>query len=455
LDDVQATVPEGYQLVGDQCELIPPPPVDPTGSITVCKVIADAQGNAVTASSETTVPYGSFTVSGFTPSQTSEATPVGAIGLAGFVTPLTWNANLLGDDSVLDAQCVGFSGLTLGGYYYDQEQVSPSTSIWLAPKYNDQNSVNFSSIADAFAYDANLFDGNADNDGDRNQNADGHIVLSAERPNRTLVVVNQFTNEEQGGGDGVENTEVLCTDGFDNDSDNAIDAADSDCAEFQGGDGEGDGVENTEALCTDGLDNNDNQLIDAADPDCAPFQNGDGEQGDDEDNGSEDQTPPQSGGGQYLEEGTYRCTNGYDDDGNGLTDAADPKCATNGGQGVTTSTGNGVPQGEVLGASICGPLLKDYMRQGKKNDPEEVKKLQQFLNDHMKAGLEVTGSFGPLTTTAVENFQVKYWDEVLSPWKAYGHSNDHQPTGYVYKTTLRKINNLFCDALNLPIPQLP
>ena len=123
---------------------------------------------------------------------------------------------------------------------------------------------------------------------------------------------------------------------------------------------------------------------------------------------------------------------------------------------MTTSTDTGAPQGEVLGASTCTePLLTDYMRQGKPNDPEQVKLLQQFLNDHMQAGLEVTGFFGPLTTKAVEEFQLKYWEDILAPWVPHGLQGDHTPTGYVYKTTLRKINNLFCADLSLPLPELP
>ena len=74
LEGDQETVPDGYELVEDECVVIPPPPppppVDPTGSITVCKVIADVLGDLVTVSSETDVPTGSFTVSGFTPAQT-------------------------------------------------------------------------------------------------------------------------------------------------------------------------------------------------------------------------------------------------------------------------------------------------------------------------------------------------------------------------------------------------
>ncbi len=450
----QETLPEGYEFVGENCELIPPPvEVDPTGSITVCKVIADTLGGLVTASSETSVPSGSFTVSGFTPSETSEATPAGVIGSAGFVTPLTWNTNLFGDDAVLDAQCVGFSGLTLGGYYYDQEVVSPLDGTWLAPKYNDQFTVAVTSVSDAFVYDANLFDGNAENDASREQNADGHIVLTAERPDRTLVVVNQFTDGEgDGGEDGSENTEELCSDETDNDGDDLVDAEDPDCEPFTGDDGgEGDGVENTEELCTDEQDNDNDQLVDAEDPDCESFTGDDGENG----GGGPEQpaAPPSGGGGISLEVGD-RCTNGYDDDENGLTDAADPKCAPS-GSSQSTAAGETTSQGEVLGATTCEALITDYLRMGKENDAEQVKKLQEFLNTHLGLTLPTSGFFGQLTHEAVKQFQLKYKDEVLTPWVSHGFPNDGEASGFVYKTTLRKINNLFCGSLNLPIPQLP
>ncbi len=99
--------------------------------------------------------------------------------------------------------------------------------------------------------------------------------------------------------------------------------------------------------------------------------------------------------------------------------------------------------GEVLGAftgeESCSTMyLTTYMRQGMVNNVEEVKKLQTFLNEHMSAGLPVTGFFGPLTHQAVMNFQAKYAKEVLTPWGITA------PTGYVFKTTRALINNFKC-----------
>jgi hypothetical protein len=110
--------------------------------------------------------------------------------------------------------------------------------------------------------------------------------------------------------------------------------------------------------------------------------------------------------------------------------------------------------GQVLGASVslpelpavCDALIHTYMRKGKKNDAAEVKLLQTFLNTHMNAGLPVTGVFGSMTDKAVKDFQVKYADQVLTPWGLNG------PTGFVYRTTQRWVNLMHCKDLNIPMP---
>ncbi len=117
---------------------------------------------------------------------------------------------------------------------------------------------------------------------------------------------------------------------------------------------------------------------------------------------------------------------------------------------------NLVSGGQVLGAeSPCGIYMTKYIRLGRKNDPSEVRKLQIFLNKQMGLNLAVTGFYGTATEKAVEAFQVKYGGTVLAPWVPFGLQSSTTPTGYVYKTTLRWINLLACDTLDLPMPQLP
>ncbi len=122
--------------------------------------------------------------------------------------------------------------------------------------------------------------------------------------------------------------------------------------------------------------------------------------------------------------------------------------------GVSTTT---APQGQVLGVSTttCDELLTSYIKMGKQNDVQDVMDLQQFLNDHLSAGLPVSGFYGNMTRSWVNKFQMQYASEVLRPWVPYGLRNESTATGYVYKTTRRQINNLYCSTLNLPMPQLP
>ncbi len=142
--------------------------------------------------------------------------------------------------------------------------------------------------------------------------------------------------------------------------------------------------------------------------------------------------------------------------------------ASNGGGGGSSGGGGGNKNkdddGEVLGESTdgpktnpdgtCIPLLHTYMRQGSMtNDVQEVIDLQNFLNKEMNAGLPVTGFFGPLTDAAVRAFQIKYKSEVLDPWVKFGLTD--QSTGYVFKTTQWKINNIYCAPISFPMPPLP
>ncbi len=128
---------------------------------------------------------------------------------------------------------------------------------------------------------------------------------------------------------------------------------------------------------------------------------------------------------------------------------------------TSNNDGGGDGDGEVLGATdeaSCGPLLSTFLGLGKVNDATEVSELQGFLNDHMSSGLPVTGVFGPMTHSAVQAFQLLYWEEVLQPWFGIEGSaiqDKDDATGYVYKTTQRQVNNIFCPSLNLPMPELP
>ncbi len=95
--------------------------------------------------------------------------------------------------------------------------------------------------------------------------------------------------------------------------------------------------------------------------------------------------------------------------------------------------------------AVCSPYLKSYIEYGAKNDPEEVKKLQEFLNEKQGEHLVVDGVYSIEDRDAVQRFQQKYASEVLNIWDL------HHPTGYVYRTTLMKINSFYCSqAITCP-----
>jgi len=96
------------------------------------------------------------------------------------------------------------------------------------------------------------------------------------------------------------------------------------------------------------------------------------------------------------------------------------------------------------------PFLVDFMQMGADNEAMEVMKLQVFLNifKDMYGGTAnpVTGNFGIITDTNVKAFQQHFGTEILTPWFEQGIVSHTKPTGFVYKTTLWKINDIVCGA---------
>lgn len=86
------------------------------------------------------------------------------------------------------------------------------------------------------------------------------------------------------------------------------------------------------------------------------------------------------------------------------------------------------------GGGSCAPIITQYLRRGDVN--AQVGILQGFLK------LPQTNVFDETTFDAVSAFQVQYHDDVISPWLPYGHEDT--PSGWVYKTTKWKINNIVC-----------
>ena len=158
------------------------------------------------------------------------------------------------------------------------------------------------------------------------------------------------------------------------------------------------------------------------------------------------------------------CSDGTDNDNDGLIDADDPGCGDagdtdetdppvggGGDSSVPLGGGGGAGGGRaVLGAATttalitppvtaCGEYLTAFIRFGVTNDSEQVRRLQRVLRDFEGIPLEESGVYDAPTLAAVNAFQLKYAGDILAPWGA------SVPTGYVYLTTRKKINEIYCN----------
>jgi len=88
---------------------------------------------------------------------------------------------------------------------------------------------------------------------------------------------------------------------------------------------------------------------------------------------------------------------------------------------------------------VCSEYLLEPIKLGADNSIVEVLKLQTFLNDFEGFDLEVTGFYDTTTFNAVKTFQEKYASDILEPWGM------DLSTGYVYITTIKKINEIYCN----------
>ncbi len=104
-------------------------------------------------------------------------------------------------------------------------------------------------------------------------------------------------------------------------------------------------------------------------------------------------------------------------------------------KGIEAPTPTPIP---IPAPTECNYLL-EYIKLGVENNPVEVMKLETFLNEFEGENLTVNGIYEQVDFDAVSRFQEKYFDQVLSPW-----SHD-KATGFVYITTKKKINELYCE----------
>ncbi len=152
-----------------------------------------------------------------------------------------------------------------------------------------------------------------------------------------------------------------------------------------------------------------------------------------------DTTTPNNGGNGGIGGGSSNSSSGSSSGGNG---------------GGSTSSG-----GSPLISSLAGitnldlntcPLLNSFLQKGGNNDTAQVFKLQAFLKDIENINVGFTGVFDNSTESAVKAFQNKYLTDIMGPWKS------NTPSGIVYITTKKKINEIACktSTLNLSPEEL-
>lgn len=94
---------------------------------------------------------------------------------------------------------------------------------------------------------------------------------------------------------------------------------------------------------------------------------------------------------------------------------------------------------EPIAPKMCSKYILEPIKFGEDNSIIEVLKLQTFLNDYEGFDLDITGVYDMPTYKAVKTFQSRYSEDILTPWGI------EESTGYVYITTMKKINDIYCD----------
>ncbi len=259
------------------------------------------------------------------------------------------------------------------------------------------------------------------------------------------------------------------------------------CEEEEEGEGDDDyGPKDPDLVCWDGIDNDEDGFTDwglpedeSRDPDCntpvddseegelseeeqcvedGGFWNGEGcdeiptcSEGETY-NSETNQCVPNGGGGDEAQ-----CDDGLDNDSDGLWDMEDPGCSdlsdddetdvveegNSGGSngGGSSNRGGGSKKkhpGLVAGLEDCSQFLTDFLKFGANNNTEQVNRLQMFFKEFEGMDVAQTGIFDAATLSAVHAFQAKYMGDVMGPWGA------SRTTGYVYLTTRKKVNELYC-----------
>ncbi|MEI6238716.1 MAG: peptidoglycan-binding domain-containing protein [bacterium] len=98
---------------------------------------------------------------------------------------------------------------------------------------------------------------------------------------------------------------------------------------------------------------------------------------------------------------------------------------------------NTAPTSTVPVINAC-PLITTYMSENANNNFADVVKLQLFLKNTEGLSVDVNGIYDTKTVKAVSAFQAKYLEDIMGPW------GSKVPSGNVYITTEKKINEIVC-----------
>lgn len=141
----------------------------------------------------------------------------------------------------------------------------------------------------------------------------------------------------------------------------------------------------------------------------------------------------------------YTCSFGNQEDDQTITTTTNNDSGSRNSSSGTRIERVAQPQPLVLGESVSRcEFLNDHMQMGAANDRFEVMKLQMFMKMIMGYDQPVTGFFGTITDENVKRFQEEYRHDILDPWYVQDIVPNTEPTGFVYKLTKWKINDIVC-----------